>query len=76
MERSVGGTAAVSFFAAKDTPQLYTAVQVYNCVPENCSLKELFLSAGFYTAWLLPAAVVGTLVFMSGVMSMSSNTPA
>lgn len=37
---------------------------------------ELFVSAGFYTAWLLPAAVVGTLVFVSGVMSMGTNTPA
>uniref|UniRef100_A0A3Q3WPY9 Anoctamin n=1 Tax=Mola mola TaxID=94237 RepID=A0A3Q3WPY9_MOLML len=29
----------------------------------------------FYTAWLLPAAVVGTLVFVSGVMSMGTNMP-
>ncbi|XP_029974519.1 anoctamin-7 [Salarias fasciatus] len=35
-----------------------------------------FAWLGFYTAWLLPAAVMGTLVFVSGVMSMSSNTPA
>uniref|UniRef100_A0A3P8USS8 Anoctamin n=1 Tax=Cynoglossus semilaevis TaxID=244447 RepID=A0A3P8USS8_CYNSE len=35
----------------------------------------LYFAWLFYTAWLLPAAVVGTLVFMSGVMSMSSNTP-
>ncbi|XP_061424139.1 anoctamin-7 isoform X1 [Lethenteron reissneri] len=31
---------------------------------------------GFYTGWLLPAAVVGTLVFLTGLMSMSTNTPA
>ncbi|XP_023812053.1 anoctamin-7 isoform X3 [Oryzias latipes] len=35
-----------------------------------------FAWLGFYTAWLLPAAVVGTLIFMSGVMSMGTNTPA
>uniref|UniRef100_I3JH94 Anoctamin n=1 Tax=Oreochromis niloticus TaxID=8128 RepID=I3JH94_ORENI len=35
-----------------------------------------FAWLGFYTAWLLPAAVVGTLVFVSGVMSMGTNTPA
>ncbi|KAF7645422.1 hypothetical protein LDENG_00204830 [Lucifuga dentata] len=35
-----------------------------------------FAWLGFYTAWLLPAAAVGTLVFVSGFMSMSSNTPA
>ncbi|XP_029013262.1 anoctamin-7 isoform X2 [Betta splendens] len=35
-----------------------------------------FAWLGFYTAWLLPAAVVGTLVFVSGVMSMGNNTPA
>uniref|UniRef100_A0A8D3CA41 Anoctamin n=1 Tax=Scophthalmus maximus TaxID=52904 RepID=A0A8D3CA41_SCOMX len=34
-----------------------------------------FAWLGFYTAWLLPAAVVGTLVFVSGVMSMGTNTP-
>ncbi|XP_072305572.1 anoctamin-7 [Eucyclogobius newberryi] len=35
-----------------------------------------FAWLGFYTAWLLPAAVVGTLVFVSGVMTMGSNIPA
>ncbi|XP_068589972.1 anoctamin-7 isoform X2 [Cebidichthys violaceus] len=35
-----------------------------------------FAWLGFYTAWLLPAAVVGTLVFVSGVMSMGTNAPA
>ncbi|XP_029911758.1 anoctamin-7 [Myripristis murdjan] len=35
-----------------------------------------FAWLGFYTAWLLPAAVVGTLVFVAGVMSMGTNTPA
>lgn len=43
---------------------------------ESCSLMDLYVSVGFYTAWLLPAAVVGTLVFVSGVMSMGTNTPA
>lgn len=31
---------------------------------------------GFYTTWLLPAALVGTLVFLSGLMSMNTNTSA
>jgi len=44
--------------------------------PLRGGLTQLCASAGFYTAWLLPAAVVGTLVFVSGVMSMGSNTPA
>uniref|UniRef100_A0A3B4EAQ2 Anoctamin n=1 Tax=Pygocentrus nattereri TaxID=42514 RepID=A0A3B4EAQ2_PYGNA len=35
-----------------------------------------FAWLGFYTAWLLPAAIVGTFVFVSGIMTMSSNTPA
>ncbi|XP_053704576.1 anoctamin-7 [Synchiropus splendidus] len=35
-----------------------------------------FAWLGFYTAWLLPAAIVGTMVFVSGVLSMGSNTPA
>uniref|UniRef100_A0A3B4G238 Anoctamin n=2 Tax=Haplochromini TaxID=319058 RepID=A0A3B4G238_9CICH len=35
----------------------------------------LYFAWLFYTAWLLPAAVVGTLVFVSGVMSMGTNTP-
>ncbi|XP_028309608.1 anoctamin-7 isoform X2 [Gouania willdenowi] len=35
-----------------------------------------FAWLGFYTVWLLPAAVVGTLVFVCGFMSMGSNAPA
>ncbi|XP_041860974.1 anoctamin-7 isoform X2 [Melanotaenia boesemani] len=35
-----------------------------------------FAWLGFYTAWLLPASVVGTLIFVSGVLSMGTNTPA
>ncbi|XP_043853426.1 anoctamin-7-like isoform X1 [Dromiciops gliroides] len=35
-----------------------------------------FAWLGFYTAWLLPAAIVGTLVFLSGLLTMSTNTPA
>ncbi|KAL4648376.1 anoctamin-7-like [Arapaima gigas] len=35
-----------------------------------------FAWLGFYTAWLLPAALVGTLVFVSGILSMGTNTPA
>ncbi|CAL8400741.1 unnamed protein product, partial [Boreogadus saida] len=35
-----------------------------------------FAWLGFYTAWLLPAALVGLLVFLSGVLSLASNEPA
>ncbi|XP_039611532.1 anoctamin-7 isoform X2 [Polypterus senegalus] len=35
-----------------------------------------FAWLGFYTAWLLPAAVVGTIVFISGIVTMGTNTPA
>ncbi|XP_020637693.3 anoctamin-7 isoform X2 [Pogona vitticeps] len=35
-----------------------------------------FAWLGFYTAWLLPAAVVGTLVFLAGLFAMGTNTPA
>lgn len=36
----------------------------------------LHVCAGFYTTWLLPAALVGTLVFLSGLTSMNSNPEA
>ncbi|MEQ2202320.1 hypothetical protein XENOCAPTIV_016734 [Xenoophorus captivus] len=39
-------------------------------------IKSFLFIQSFYTAWLLPAAIVGTLVFVSGVMSMDTNTPA
>lgn len=39
-------------------------------------LALLSVCAGFYTTWLLPAALVGTLVFFTGLMSMNSNTSA
>ena len=32
--------------------------------------------SGFYTGWLLPAAVVGVMVFLYGVFTMNSNTIA
>ncbi|CAJ0968129.1 unnamed protein product [Ranitomeya imitator] len=35
-----------------------------------------FAWLGFYTAWLLPAAVIGTGVFISGILTMGSNTAA
>ncbi|XP_059807932.1 anoctamin-7 [Hypanus sabinus] len=35
-----------------------------------------FAWLGFYTAWLLPAALVGTFVFISGLMSMNTNKSA
>ncbi|XP_060569747.1 anoctamin-7-like [Ruditapes philippinarum] len=35
-----------------------------------------FAWLGFYTAWLLPAAFVGVVVFLYGVFTMSNNTPA
>ena len=41
-----------------------------------CTLSKRPSLIGFYTGWLLPAAVVGVLVFMYGVMTMNSNTIA
>ncbi|XP_030431862.1 anoctamin-7 [Gopherus evgoodei] len=35
-----------------------------------------FAWLGFYTGWLLPAAVVGTLVFIAGIFLMLSDIPA
>jgi hypothetical protein len=35
-------------------------------------MKKTFFS-GFYTGWLLPAAVVGVLVFLYGVATMDMN---
>ncbi|XP_063869626.1 anoctamin-7-like isoform X3 [Scylla paramamosain] len=35
-----------------------------------------FAWLGMYTGWLLPAAVVGLLVFMYGVITINQNTPA
>ncbi|XP_067873456.1 anoctamin-7 isoform X2 [Heterodontus francisci] len=35
-----------------------------------------FAWLGFYTAWLLPAALLGTFVFIAGLMSMNRNKPA
>nr|XP_025036500.1 LOW QUALITY PROTEIN: anoctamin-7 [Pelodiscus sinensis] len=35
-----------------------------------------FAWLGFYTAWLLPAAAVGTVVFLAGLVTMGTNTPA
>lgn len=34
-----------------------------------------FAWLGFYTAWLLPAAIVGTLVFIIGILMLSSDIP-
>ncbi|KAJ8319968.1 hypothetical protein KUTeg_001555 [Tegillarca granosa] len=35
-----------------------------------------FAWLGFYTAWLLPAAIVGIIVFVYGVLTLGNNTPA
>ncbi|KAJ7995227.1 hypothetical protein DPEC_G00242350 [Dallia pectoralis] len=35
-----------------------------------------FAWLGFYTGWLLPAAVVGTVVFLFGIWQMVTDTPA
>lgn len=44
---------------------------------QNCRDDAfLYVCVGFYTTWLLPAALVGTLVFLSGLMSMNTNTTA
>lgn len=34
------------------------------------------LSPGFYTGWLLPAAVVGMVVFITGIFLMSNDVPS
>lgn len=34
------------------------------------------LSPGFYTGWLLPAAVVGMVVFITGIFLMFSDVPS
>ena len=36
----------------------------------------MFIFSGFYTGWLLPAAVVGVLVFLYGVVTMNYNQVA
>ena len=38
--------------------------------------QQNFILSGFYTGWLLPAAVVGVLVFLYGVITMNNNTIA
>ncbi|XP_050413809.1 anoctamin-7 isoform X2 [Patella vulgata] len=35
-----------------------------------------FAWLGFYTAWLLPASIVGVLVFIYGIVTVGSNKPA
>ncbi|CAL1549152.1 unnamed protein product, partial [Lymnaea stagnalis] len=35
-----------------------------------------FAWLGFYTAWLLPASIVGVLVFLYGVITFDGNIPA
>jgi anoctamin-7 len=39
-------------------------------------LKKIVILIGFYTGWLLPAAIVGLLVFMYGVFTIHMNQPA
>jgi anoctamin-7 len=36
-------------------------------------MKKTYFFSGFYTGWLLPAAVVGVLVFLYGVATMDMN---
>ena len=48
-----------------------TNVKVHSKTP-NC----IMCITGFYTGWLLPAAVVGVMVFLYGVFTMNSNTIA
>ena len=48
-----------------DYPQMH--IQSHLC---------LFGFSGFYTGWLLPAAVVGVLVFLYGVVTMNYNQVA
>lgn len=45
-----------------------------NDVFASCSQIAIYFAwLGFYTGWLLPAAVVGVLVFLYGVATMYSN---
>ena len=37
---------------------------------------DLTFFTGFYTAWLLPASVIGVLVFLYGVFTLNTNIPA
>lgn len=34
------------------------------------------LHAGFYTGWLLPASVVGTVIFLIGFWLVATDVPA
>lgn len=44
---------------------------------QNNAFFSFFLPcSGFYTGWLLPAAVVGVIVFFYGVFTMNTNTIA
>lgn len=36
----------------------------------------LFLTPGFYTSWLLPASVAGTVIFLIGFWLMVTDVPA
>lgn len=38
--------------------------------------SALFLTLGFYTSWLLPASVVGTVIFLFGFWLMVTDVPA
>ena len=54
---------------------------VHNFVIQKKVLSNFFniissQFSGFYTGWLFPAAVVGVLVFLYGVLTMNSNTIA
>lgn len=35
-----------------------------------------FAWLGFYTAWLIPAAIVGVVVFLYGLISLQFDTPS
>ena len=45
----------------------------FSQVVVNTDLTALVFLSGFYTGWLLPAAVVGVLVFLYGVATMDMN---
>lgn len=40
------------------------------------TIISFYYSIGFYTGWLLPAALVGLLVFLYGIVTIESNTVA
>ena len=72
----MGTTPLTSF---KTIAQLMILYDLKFCEVENATRFPVYftyLVSGFYTAWLLPAAVVGFFVFLYGVFAMWNYVPA